>query len=358
MLVGLWRDFPGEFLVPTYDQDLVWHAHLSVPSVYEKEMRTATYRNAIGHDDSVNDRTPGAKLEVRGRRTMELWRTHYPVSTWDEPYARRGAMWRGDAPDWYWTCQFPRPIPPSRAPGPVTEGSTFNQRIPAVELAPNVFYAPPSRIYDYTSRGNEKSGWICTFEELVPPPFERAVDPGVQYVKVKVRYAGTTELVEGAWLRFQVPIGIFPPEFIADVDDASFITTCSFPVPHCEKYLHATFVTRWTSATSSHSIRTGVAASFVAAAVSRRMTTGSAPRDSRRRVLTAAGAAQPVGLGRAASAPVEAATAEEAAAEEAAEAAAAEEEAAAEDSRRVVSEISFYYASIAPSLAAAAGAAR
>ena len=213
------------------------------PSVYEKEMRTATYRNAIGHDDSVNDRTPGAKLEVRGRRTMELWRTHYPVSTWDEPYARRGAMWRGDAPDWYWTCQFPRPIPPSRAPGPVTEGSTFNQRIPAVELAPNVFYAPPSRIYDYTSRGNEKSGWICTFEELVPPPFERAVDPGVQYVKVKVRYAGTTELVEGAWLRFQVPIGIFPPEFIADVDDASFITTCSFPVPHCEKYLHATFVT-------------------------------------------------------------------------------------------------------------------
>ena len=139
MLVGLWRDFPGEFLVPTYDQDLVWHAHLSVPSVYEKEMRTATYRHAIGHDDSVNDRTPGAKLEVRGRRTMELWRTHYPVSAWDEPYARRGAMWRGDAPDWYWTCQFPRPIPPSRAPGPVTEGSTGDQRTPAVELAPNVF---------------------------------------------------------------------------------------------------------------------------------------------------------------------------------------------------------------------------
>ena len=243
MLVGLWRDFPGEFLVPTYDQDLVWHAHLSVPSVYEKEMRTATYRDAIAHDDSVNDRTPGAKLEVRGRRTMELWRTHYPVSAWDEPYVRRGAMWRGDAPDWYWTCQFPRPIPPSRAPGPVTEGSTRNQRTPAVELAPNVFYAPPSRNVDFTSRGNEKSGWICLFEEIVPPPFGRAIDPGVQYVKVKVQYAGTTELVEGAWLRFQVPIGIFPPEFIAEVYDASLITTCSFPVPHCEKYLYATFVT-------------------------------------------------------------------------------------------------------------------
>jgi hypothetical protein len=65
--------------------------------------------------------------------------------------------------------------------------------------------------------------------------------------------------------------------------------------------------------------------------------------------------------GAASAEPVEAATAEEAAAEEAVEAAeeAVEaEEAAAEDSRRVISEISFYYASIAPSLAAAAGAAR
>ena len=247
MLVGLWRDFPGEFLVPTYDQDLVWHAHLSVPSVYEKEMRTATYRHAIGHDDSVNDRTPGAKLEVRGRRTMELWRTHYPVSAWDEPYARTGAMWRGDAPDWYWTCQFPRPIPPSRAPGPVTEGS---QRTPAVELAPNVFYAPPSGNPDYTSMENEKSGWLGIFEGTVPPPFGRAVDPGVQYVKVKVLCAGTTELCrdddEGAWLRFRVPKEIFPPEFIADVgrrNRLSLITTLSFQLPHCENYLYATFIT-------------------------------------------------------------------------------------------------------------------
>ena len=125
----------------------------------------------------------------------------------------------------------------------MTEGSTRNQRTPAVELAPNVFYAPPSRNFDFTSRGNEKSGWLCFFEETVPPPFGRAVDPGVQYVKVNVRYAGKTELVEGAWLRFQVPIGVFPPEFIAGVYDTSLVTTCSFPVPHCEKYLYATFVT-------------------------------------------------------------------------------------------------------------------
>ena len=39
---------------------------------------------------------------------------------------------------------------------------------------------------------------------------------------------------------------------------------------------------RWTSATSSHSIRTGVAASFVVA-VNRSRTTGSAPRENHRR---------------------------------------------------------------------------
>ena len=162
MLVGLWG-LPGEFLVPTYDQDLVWHAHLSVPSVYEKEMRTATYRDAIAHDDSVNDRTPGAKLEVRGRRTMELWRTHYPVSAWDEPYARRGAMWRGYAPDWYWTCQFPRPIPPSRAPGPVRRAAPGTKE-PPPPSSPQTSSTLPRPETSISPRGETKSraGYACS----------------------------------------------------------------------------------------------------------------------------------------------------------------------------------------------------
>jgi hypothetical protein len=31
MLCGLWRRHPREFLVPTYDIDLAWHAHMSFP---------------------------------------------------------------------------------------------------------------------------------------------------------------------------------------------------------------------------------------------------------------------------------------------------------------------------------------
>ena len=144
----------------------------------------------------------------------------------------------------------PGPSPEGIPSGLVAEGNTWNQRTPAVELARNVFYAPPSGNPDYTSMENEKSGWLGIFEGTVPPPFGRAVDPGVQYVKVKVLCAGTTELCrdddEGDWLRFRVPKEIFPPEFIADVgrrNRLSLITTLSFQLPHCENYLYATFIT-------------------------------------------------------------------------------------------------------------------
>ena len=88
---------------------------------------------------------------------------------------------------------------------------------------------------------------------------------------------------------------------------------------------------RWTSATSSHSIRTGVAASVVVGLVNRSRTTGSALRESHRRTPSAVGAAQPVEPAGAASAEPVRASAEEAAAEEAAAEEAAAEE-AAEDS--------------------------
>jgi hypothetical protein len=116
MLVAMWRDCPGEFLVPTYDMDLVWHAHLSTPLAYAAEMLEVVGR-VVDHDDSVNDRAPGAKLDVRGARTRELWRRKYDNR---ESYVKNGAMWRGDPPDWYWTCKFSHPVV-FGAPGPVVE---------------------------------------------------------------------------------------------------------------------------------------------------------------------------------------------------------------------------------------------
>ena len=241
MLVGLWRDFPGEFLVPTYDQDLVWHAHLSVPSVYEKEMRTATYRNAIGHDDSVTHTHTGHThgVHTHGRHSCGGRITLSARGT--TPYARRGTMWRGDAPDWYWTCQFPRPIPPSRAPGPVTEAHLQPEN-PRRRARPKRLLRSPVQNLRLHLEGKRKVGLDMHLRGASAAAFRTSCRPGraVRQGKSAVRRDDRTR--RGAWLRFQVPIGIFPPEFIADVDDASFITTCSFPVPHCEKYLHATFV--------------------------------------------------------------------------------------------------------------------
>jgi hypothetical protein len=154
-LVGLWRLFPGQFLVPAYDMDLAWHAHLATPSLYAREMRLATGR-VVGHDDSVNDRAPGAKLDVCFAKTKALWAETYGETDEHEPhvtgtraygktkekketraayragaYAKVGAMWRGDPPDRYWTCAFRGlddlddvVLADSRSPGPVTEAVT------------------------------------------------------------------------------------------------------------------------------------------------------------------------------------------------------------------------------------------
>jgi hypothetical protein len=43
------------------------------------------------HDDSLNDRTPGATLDVSFRETCRLWEHHY-----QEPYVVEGGMYRGE----------------------------------------------------------------------------------------------------------------------------------------------------------------------------------------------------------------------------------------------------------------------
>ena len=244
-LVGLWRLFPGQFLVPAYDMDLAWHAHLATPSLYAREMRLATGR-VVGHDDSVNDRAPGAKLDVSFERTKLLW-----AETYGGGYVKDGAMWRGDPPDRYWTCAFRGldnlddvVLADSRFPGPVTEAVTAvtTQIMRAVapapaagvaEIGPGVFYAPAwPAAKDVTSVRNELRGWVSDFEGFVPPPFGRAFDPGVQYAQVRVTARSGVTMHEPAWLRFTIPPTAFPEAFLRDYP---YVRThgavCSFPLP-------------------------------------------------------------------------------------------------------------------------------
>lgn len=244
LLVGLWRDIPDEFLVPTYDQDLVWHAHLSFPSQYAWELREVTGR-VIGHDDSVNDRTAGAKLDVRGRRTRELWNMHYT----HEPYTKRGVMWRGDPPDWYWTGAFAFDRDKETFKlnsssdlfaGAVCESSnaTVHPAPTAVELSPGVFYAPARPdIWDQNSGGrsrrNERAGWVTAFEGFVAPPFGRPFDPAMQYIAVNVFAppAAETRPYE-MWLRVQVPGTMFPGGFQRDYPTVALgFVSCLFVLP-------------------------------------------------------------------------------------------------------------------------------
>jgi hypothetical protein len=48
------------FLVPTYDIDLIWHAHQLNPIAYSDDM-TRILGKVLNHDDSDSDRTPGFK---------------------------------------------------------------------------------------------------------------------------------------------------------------------------------------------------------------------------------------------------------------------------------------------------------
>ena len=95
-LLLLMRQLPHAFLVPTYDMDLMWHAHLAWPGAYAKDTAELCGR-VISHDDSVNNRAPGGKLATSAAATAAAWAEAYPGETW----AKRGAMYIGEPPEWY-----------------------------------------------------------------------------------------------------------------------------------------------------------------------------------------------------------------------------------------------------------------
>ncbi|KAG6548386.1 hypothetical protein Mapa_010165 [Marchantia paleacea] len=80
------------FLVPTYDIDLMWHAHMRCPTSYAAD--TSRLMGLVfNHDDSDTDRSHGKKLDTGFRKTSELWETTYGVE-----YAKAGVLYRGMLP--------------------------------------------------------------------------------------------------------------------------------------------------------------------------------------------------------------------------------------------------------------------
>jgi hypothetical protein len=80
-------------LVPTYQIDLMWHTHM-LWSLRGYHLDCMSIRGEkFHHDDSLNDRAPGATLDLAFQATKELWE-----ETYNQDYIVDGGMYRGEPP--------------------------------------------------------------------------------------------------------------------------------------------------------------------------------------------------------------------------------------------------------------------
>ena len=83
---------PAKFLVPCYDFDIIWHTHQLNPLKYKIDTEEVL-GEMLNHDDSVNDRSSGSRLNQADEVTRELWK-----KTFDEEFSVCGGMYRGESP--------------------------------------------------------------------------------------------------------------------------------------------------------------------------------------------------------------------------------------------------------------------
>ena len=89
-----------QFYVPSYDVDLCWHTHmLQSCSVYLEETRRRA-GEPVDHDDSVNDRSTGSRLNRAWDDTRRLWSKTFGDKV--APIDASGTCYRGEPPaSWY-----------------------------------------------------------------------------------------------------------------------------------------------------------------------------------------------------------------------------------------------------------------
>jgi len=90
-----------QFLVPTYQIDLMWHTHMlaSIAKYHKDNMQINGC--TLEHDDSLNDRTEGGKLDTNFQETRKLWSRVYGVE-----YKVPGGMYRGEPPVEYFNADW------------------------------------------------------------------------------------------------------------------------------------------------------------------------------------------------------------------------------------------------------------
>ncbi|KAJ7570368.1 hypothetical protein O6H91_01G117300 [Diphasiastrum complanatum] len=86
------EDMRSAFFVPTYDIDVMWHAHQLSPVAYANDMKELIGK-ILDHDDTDSNRDEGQKLDTGFRKTRELWER-----TFGFLYERVGVLYKGNAP--------------------------------------------------------------------------------------------------------------------------------------------------------------------------------------------------------------------------------------------------------------------
>ncbi|CAK9255445.1 unnamed protein product [Sphagnum jensenii] len=106
--------------VPTFDIDLMWHAHQLSPIAYTKDTK-ALLGCIVDHDDTM-ERGPNTKLGHGFEDTIKLWE-----STFGTSYERAGSMYRGSKPV---NLPAPRPPAPSESSSDSNYKALENMTIP------------------------------------------------------------------------------------------------------------------------------------------------------------------------------------------------------------------------------------
>ena len=76
-------------LCPTYDIDLVWHAHMAMPHRYKADTERLLGIH-LPHDDSIIDRAPGAELPALQATTERIF------AKAGHQFFQPGGMFRGE----------------------------------------------------------------------------------------------------------------------------------------------------------------------------------------------------------------------------------------------------------------------
>ena len=91
VMLKIKQESPSTFVVPCYDNDMIWHTHQLHPLAYKLDT-VALLGKMLDHDDSVNDRAPGKKLDVSSQETRWLWEKE------NKSFSVSGGMFRGEPP--------------------------------------------------------------------------------------------------------------------------------------------------------------------------------------------------------------------------------------------------------------------